>query len=559
MMFRLRIKHLSLRLRTAGLLLGLLLFAVNQLLATRYYINGMTGNDKNSGTRSEKAWKSIAPLQHIHLTAGDSVLFAGGLVYLGTLQLKNIQGRANQPVYIGSYTIAGKKGKPVLDAGTAAFALHIQNSSFIEVDGLELTGRTPLPDSLIAAKNAMRCALLVEITDNAAFESITLKNLLVHDVYAMPPGFVRTAQETQSANGTQVYGWGIRFINETSSGRLSAVRVQDTEIYGVSHTGLKLTGRTGGITELIVDSCYIHDTGGPGLQMSGVTNGIIRHNRIDHSGSVNDSRNWGRGSGMWTWSCKGIIIEHNRFENANGPGDSAGVHIDYNCNDVVVQYNLSANNAGGFCEILGNNFNCAYRYNISINDGHRVKGEKGAFQEGKTFWLSGYQGNKQPKAGPYNSYFYNNTIYVREGIQPKIAVSSSAEGVLIANNIFYFEKEAVVVAGDQKKGETDTAQVKGVHFMNNLFLKAESWPRDFALQDAAPVYGDPLFPHKGGLNPVDYTPGNSKLIRNKGIRITALPADSIGLRIGLEPAVDFAGNPIIDLPDIGAFEWRENK
>ena len=121
------------------------------------------------------------------------------------------------------------------------------------------------------------------------------------------------------------------------------------------------------------------------MQFSGVTDGHIHHNKIDHSGSTADSRNWGRGSGLWTWSCSNIVIEHNRFENANGPGDSAGVHIDYNCNDVVIQYNLSANNAGGFCEILGNNYNCAYRYNISINDGYRVKGVNGAFQEGKIF------------------------------------------------------------------------------------------------------------------------------------------------------------------------------
>ena len=26
---------------------------------------------------------------------------------------------------------------------------------------------------------------------------------------------------------------------------------------------------------------------------------------------------------------------------------------------------------GGFCEILGDNINCGYRYNISVNDGYR--------------------------------------------------------------------------------------------------------------------------------------------------------------------------------------------
>lgn len=294
------------------------------------------------------------------------------------------------------------------------------------------------------------------------------------------------------------------------------------------------------------------------MQFSGITSGHIHHNTVNYSGSAADSRNWGRGSGLWTWGCSNILIEHNRFENANGPGDSAGVHIDYNCNDVVIQYNVSAHNAGGFCEILGNNFNCAYRYNISINDGHRVKGSNGAFQEGKIFWLSGYQGDKKKNAGPYNSYFYNNTIYVAADIVPKIAVSSSADGVLIANNIFYFEGPAQTVAGDQKKKEVDVDGVPNVFFTNNLFLRANNWPTDFALKDAAPLLGDPLFKNKGSVQSTDYLPANKALVYNKGIPILPIPNDSIGIRIGLHMQRDILGNSINGNPDMGAIELREN-
>ena len=53
------------------------------------------------------------------------------------------------------------------------------------------------------------------------------------------------------------------------------------------------------------------------------------------------------------------------------------MHIDFNCSHVVVQYNLSTNNSCVFCERLGNNFNNAYRYNISVNGGYKVKGIDG--------------------------------------------------------------------------------------------------------------------------------------------------------------------------------------
>ena len=50
---------------------------------------------------------------------------------------------------------------------------------------------------------------------------------------------------------------------------------------------------------------------------------------------------------MWTWGSTLGLIEKNKFQNANGPADSAGCHIDFNCKDIVVQHNLSKNNAGG--------------------------------------------------------------------------------------------------------------------------------------------------------------------------------------------------------------------
>ncbi len=522
--------------------------------ATNYYINAAEGKDSNKGTSSTYSWKTILPLKNIQLQPGDSVLFATGQQFAGMLSVVNVNGLLHHPVVISSYQYKKNTVKPVLDAGAELNALLIQNSSFIKVSGIEITATIPYQRNSLSKEAEMRCGILVEVTNDDAFQNIELSDVVVHDVYYNATGFTRTASETQSANGTQSYGWGIRFINNTKTGKLTGVKILKAEVFKVCHTGIKVTATTNGIQQLEIADCKVYQTGGPGMQFSGVTNGRIHHNQIHHSGSTADSRNWGRGSGLWTWGCSNIIIENNRFENANGPGDSAGVHIDYNCSDVVVQYNLSANNAGGFCEILGNNFNCAYRYNISINDGHRVKGVNGAFQEGKIFWLSGYQGNGKKSAGPYNSYFYNNSIYVSANIVPKMAISSSADGVLIANNIFYFEGAAKMVAGDQKKNEVDIDGVPNVVFTNNLFLRPDNWPSDFPLYDTAPIIGDPGFKNKGGLQLNDYLPANKILMLNKGLAILPIPNDSIGLRIGLKAEHDILGNEIKGKPDLGAIE-----
>lgn len=531
------------------------LFCVSySLKATNYYINVAIGNDANKGTSPAHSLKSILPLANIKLQPGDSILFATGQQFAGMLSIINVKGLLNNPVVISNYQYKGNKAKPILDAGKELNAILIQNSSFVRVSGIEITATVPYQSNGLSKTAEMRCGILVEVTKDESFENIQISDVVVHDVYYNSPGFVRSAAETKSANGTQSYGWGIRILNNTKTGKLKNVKLLSAVIFNVCHTGVKVTATVNGIQQLEVANCKVHDTGGPGMQFSGVTNGHIHHNKIDHSGSTADSRNWGRGSGLWTWSCSNILIENNRFEYANGPGDSAGVHIDYNCNDVVVQYNLSANNAGGFCEILGNNFNCAYRYNISINDGYRVKGMNGAFQEGKIFWLSGYQGNDKKSAGPYNSYFYNNSIYVSANIIPKIAVSSSTNGVLIANNIFYFEGAAQMVAGDQKKVEIDQGGLPNVLFKNNLFLHADNWPSEFPINDSSPIIGDPGFNNKGGFQLNDYLPTNKKLIANKGLTILPIPNDSVGLRIGLKVNKDILGNTIKGQPDLGAIE-----
>lgn len=537
-------------------ILFLTIFFTSNGWATKYYVNANNGNDSNKGNSINEAFKTIDRINLIQFTAGDTILFACGQQFTGMLSIANVQGSQLKPIVLTSFSNNGNSQKAIIDAGDSLHALYIKNASFIKVHNLEFTAIKPYNTNSTIKKSEMRCGILVETTSDENFESIEIKDVTVRDVFYHAPGFTRTAAEIKSANGTQSYGWGIRFINNSKKGKLKKIQVENTEIYNVSHTGLKFTANNYGIENIEISNCKIYHTGGPGMQFSGVEKAYIHHNKVQYSGSTKDSRNWSRGSGMWTWSCKNFIIEHNRFENANGPGDSAGVHIDYNCNDIIIQYNVSANNAGGFCEILGNNYNCTYRYNVSINDGFRTKGVNGAFQEGKVFWLSGYQGEQKKNAGPFNSYIYNNTIYVATGIVPKVAVSSSCNGILVANNIFYFEQAGNMVAGDQKKVEIDGNGIPNVVFKNNLFLNANSWPKESPIQDMLPVFGDAKFKNKGGLAIEDYLPLNKKIIKNKGIRIEPIPNDSIGLKVGLKVEKDILGNRIKGLPDMGAIELK---
>ncbi len=520
-----------------------------------YYLDAVNGDDSNSGHSPGSAWATLDQVNKLQLQAGTKILLANGSRFEGCIELKNVSGSIENPILISNYDQEGNDALPIIDARGKASGMLVENSTYITLSNLAITGDGGGVSTAEDPRQNMHCGVLVTTTEPGEYGHIHLDGLKIYDVFFEEKGFQRGTKEVRTPNGMQSYGWGIRVINRTAGASIKNVLLENCEVENVAHTGIKFTGSEKNIEDVKLLHNRVSHTGGPGMQMSGVKDVLVSHNQVQFSGSPNDSRKWGRGSGFWCWGSEDVLIEHNSFRKANGPGDSAGLHIDFNCKNVVVQYNLSEGNAGGFCEILGNNYNCSYRYNISINDGHRVKGENGAFQEGKIFWLSGFNGSNKKRKGPFNSYFYNNTIYVSKGIVAKIAVDRASSGVLIANNIFCFQGESKEVKGDQYKPETKgESRVEKIVFKNNLYINPTNWPDKVLIQDSDPVYGNPDYKNPGGLKAEDYIPQNLALVKDKGIEVEKIPGDTIGLTIGLQVTRDFFGNPVQGLPDMGAIE-----
>ena len=537
------------------------LVVASHAAAVTYYLHPVLGNDGNSGTSPQAPFRNLARANKATLQAGDQVLLAAGQKFDGALAYENLIGMATNPIVIASYQAQPETGdgRAIIEAKGSLAGVCLKNCAHVEIKNLLITANAGGIKQRQAAKKDMRCGILIEANQPGKFEGLSITNVVVKDVFFEEPGFVRNPEEVRSANGTQNYGWGIRFLVTSSDAIMRNITITDCQIENIDHTGLKLTAPSNGLQNVEVQRVQITDTGGPGVQMSGVQGGHFSQLDVNRSGSADDTRKWGRGSGLWTWGSSDVVIEKSRFQNANGPGDSAGVHIDYNCRNVVVQFNLSSHNAGGFCEILGNNYNCAYRYNVSVNDGYRVKGKNGAFQEGKIFWLSGYTGDKNPCRGPFNTYFYNNTIYVGADIVAKVALADTAAGVLIANNIFCIEGRSQTVMGDQNRADKGAAKgLRNVVFESNLYQSIASWPVDAPIRDQSPIVGNPEFPNAGGIKLEDYIPRNVRLVRNRGITIPRLRDDEVGLTVELNPKHDILGNLILGLPDLGAIKLSEN-
>lgn len=530
----------------------------NLALGKDYFVHPTKGNDTYSGDSKNRAFKTLKHVSKIKLLPGDRLLLASGETYDTGLEIKNTFGTEDHPILITSviWDVNTKLIPAIIDFKGEANGILIEDSCYIKISNINVKANGYYTLSKQTSK--MRCGILITSNKSQRMNNITLSEVSVFDVFYENSGFARGKEEVETANGTQKYGWGVRIINNNPNTLIDSITIENSSIKNVSHTGIKLTGNNKNIRNVIIKGNTVEGTGGPGIQMSGVKDVHVINNHVTHSGSSDDTRKWGRGSGLWTWGSSNVLIEKNKFLYSDGPGDSAGAHIDYNCDNIVLQYNISAYNAGGFCEILGNNYNCSYRYNISINDGHRVKGVNGAFQEGKILWLSGYQGQEKKRKGPVNSYFYNNTIYSDSTIVSKIAIDNTSSGILIVNNIFYLEGISKAVLGDQYKPDLKTGDMtKHIYFKNNLFLNRDSWPENVGISDSFPVFGNPKFAFAGGIEAIDYVPSNLALIRNKGLIIDLLPNDKTGLLQSLNLKEDILGNPIKGVPSIGAIEPKQ--
>ena len=518
----------------------------------QFFVDSINGNDNNSGSKNEPFY-SLEKINDTKLTDGSSIFLANGSMFKGSINLIN-----NKDITITNYIGRSESNdKPIIDANGLLSGILIENSSDINISNIHITGNggneSANPHKLI--KTDLRAGVLYIVSDNLIHKNLTIDNVDLKNIFFQDEGFERNPKEVKTPNGTQSYGWGIRILNLSDKGNLEDIVIKNSLIENISHSGIRVKGKLDNkFKNVKVFNNKLIKTGGPGMVFNSTYNLHAYGNDINFSGSPDDSRKWGRGSGLWTWGSSLGLIEKNKFQNANGPADSAGCHIDFNCTDIVVQYNLSRNNAGGFVEILGNNYNCSYRYNVSINDGHRVKGEGNNFQEGKSFWLSGFAGNGKNRIGPFNSYIYNNTVFANKDIVSKIAVDKGSKGVFVANNIFYFEGKTAMVLGDQYKPDPGgNGTIENVFFENNLFLE-NNWPKEVLIQPTNSIIGDPLFQNLGGKNIIDYYPNNIDLIKDKGVRIKNIINDSIGIRIGLEIERDILGNKIVNLPDMGAIE-----
>ena len=532
------------------------------IYANTYYISSSNGNDNNDGLSIAFPFSSLEKINAINFNAGDTILFKSGDLWEGMLWIKG-SGSTQEPIIIDSY---GGNIKPIINGNGYQSCVLIYNDDNIFINNLELLNEDSHLDSLGNVKKLVgfggasnswgsgkdvRFGIKI-VADEYSLSNFKISNVYIHDIFPTP--------ESQN-NIHKGYGIKLETLSDTLNdmfNTISNIEFSNNVIYKTGHYGfwIKSLGLNMNFDEIKNDEVHVFDcvfehTGGSGFVPNKSSNVLVENCMFNHSGSSIDERMWKRGSGMWTFDCLNVIAQENSFMNAHGPLDSYGCHIDYGCENVVFQYNYSFNNEGGFVEILGDNINCGYRYNISINDGYRL-GEAWSGKQGKTFFISNYCGSSNIRCPSTGTFIYNNTSFVNDTLSPEIYCWPNAGDIHIYNNLVYATPSGSIIP---TLIENDSNIIDITHNLffdvNRFYLDEDLW-LNAIYEDPEIINTNPL----GGIEPEEYQVYNNSVAINNGRLISG--SNNMLDYLENNGERDYFGNPVSSdtPPTIGAFNYN---
>ena len=482
---------------------------------TTYYVDSKGGNDSNDGTSESKAFKTLDKVNGLNLEPGDTVLLKKGSVFEDQALkfTKEDSGTAEAPVKVSTYG-EGKRpqintnghgqwelnyGNPLDNQnhkwkGTVSSSILIEDAEYLEIEGLELTNdRESSTDTEKDKKyndaDAMdRTGVAGVAKDNGTVDHIVLNDLYIHDV-------------TGNVYNKHMTNGGIYFIvakptneGETGIARYNDIQIRNCSLDTVNRWGIAVgytyqwrqftTGALSdatmakyGSSNVVIENNYLNHVGGDAITTMYLDRPLIQYNvsenaaeqintkdysknqpSLDANGNPNGTQGVGAGrvaAGIWPWKCKNAIFQYNEcfktLNAASGNGDGQPWDADYG-DGTNYQYNYSHGNTASTIMFCGpESVNNTFRYNISQYED---------------------MGPLDPAGNSGNCQVYNNTFYIKEGLNTIWHRSHGNGGpVDMENNIFYFAGNTQATVNNWNPSGNKT-------FSNNLFYNVSTYPND---------------------------------------------------------------------------------
>ena len=487
----------------------------NTATGTTYYVDSKEGKNSNDGTAENKAFQTLDKVNELNLEPGDTVLLKKGSVFEDQALkfTKEDSGTVEAPVKISTY---GEGSRPQINTnghglwelnygtpldnqnhkwkGTVSSSILIEDAEYLEIEGLELTNdRNSATDT--EKDKAYNDAYAMDRTgvagvakDNGTVDHIVLNDLYIHNV-------------TGNVYNKHMTNGGIYFIvakptneGETGIARYNDIQIRNCSLDTVNRWGIAVgytyqwrqftTGALSDATmakyassNVVIENNYLNHVGGDAITTMYLDRPLVQYNvsenaaeqintkdysqqqpSLDANGNENGKQwvNAGRvAAAIWPWKCKNAIFQYNEcfrtLHASDGNGDGQPWDADYG-DGTNYQYNYSHGNTASTIMFCGpESINNTFRYNISQYED---------------------MGPLDPAGNSGNCQVYNNTFYIKEGLNTIWHRSHGNGGpVDMENNIFYFAGNTPVAVNDWNPSGNKT-------YSNNLYYNVSTYPND---------------------------------------------------------------------------------
>lgn len=532
-----------------------------------YYVSA-TGTDANDGLSAATPWQTIAKVNATAFAPGTTIYFKAGETFTGNLELTE-SGTSGSPIVLTSYGT----GQASINGGTGS-AIKILNAEWVTVDNLELIGADIGRNTSTAITNT---GYGVEVrsthTEGTRWNGITVTDNTIKGfrVGILITADAQTGTVQPTARGYQNFTvTGNTISNCAMSGINLYAAINFTVPAGIMYSfpdpGNDETVHQNGYiarnnifdlwgTNISAVADYPNMNQGSALRISCMTGGTIEYNRGDNVGHMGNS--FASPAAFELDAGYGVTIQYNEFSNCRLDGieiDGAGIDIDGNCFNNLIQYNYLWGNDGygmgggsvmnGRYQTVPNDGNI-YRFNVLVDNGKVNRRDINIWGEGtnykiynNTIYSTGNYGAVFEVNANLGGYFANNIIHCTGG--RNILTANGLTFPLFLNNLYY-------TGGDLRLA------VNGSTMYNTL----SAWQgagQETLSGTTYGVVGDPLFVSPGTAPQM--LPGSDvKLLTLYNVQ-SGSPAKGVGqafaTQLGSMPATDFTANNIATL-NIGAY------
>lgn len=535
---------------------GVLVFSAGSAAARTFFVNAVDGNDANTGTSAETAWKSIPRINSAFYShavqAGDTVAFRRGDTFTGFLDLA-ASGKPGRPVVIGAY---GTGASPVIDAVYQYYGVSVQGS-YIVIGDLRVANARSAAFRLMGGYSritlrdcSLATTIYVDTPVGVLFGEGACSNIAVERVTlggCKDSGFLVGA-------GTRVSGLSLDTVSADSAcygfhaerARLTGLRIRNSSFSHSLNSGIRME-RT------LVSDLDIRDTVASHNRVNGVyLNGDLK--RVLLSGLTIDG-NGGHGLNIDTFSAENIAVEKCRMTGSQNRRN--GFSLDGKGRDCRVTDSVSSRNNGDGFNVHGSwkdviLVQCAAEENG--NDGRRWDGDGYTFHDDSTGRLVRCTARNNRKSAVANvnqsTLDMDRCIFTHETNGTVPLVYLQGKRFSLTNSVVYSAAQAgtglqtregeilvrnTIVQGFDTGFENRGAALTQDH---NIVFGAKT-PYKGIDPGAGSLVSDPLFTDPSRL---DFTLSPYSPAIDAG-------ADTVSRE-------DFAGRPVPNgkAPDIGAFE-----